>query len=110
MAVSSTGCRALQDRFDQLRAQQGKTNEPADVAPGGSVTLGQRLQRQRAAGGQLLKPPAPARDRLDQRRIAFRALARLIQSWQYQLGFDPAPLEGDCCRQIKTLYGKSPAR
>ena len=110
MAVSSTGCRALQERFDQLRAQEGKTNEAADVAPSDTITLGQRLQRRRAAGGELVKPPVPARDRLDQRRIAFRALARLIQSWQYQLGFDPAPLEGDCCRQLKTLYGKSPAR
>jgi hypothetical protein len=25
---------ALQDRFDQLRAQEGVTNEPSDVAPG----------------------------------------------------------------------------
>src|SRR6516162_707412 len=39
------GLPALQDRFDQLRAQEGETNKPADVAPGDAVTLGQRLQR-----------------------------------------------------------------
>src|SRR5215831_13025962 len=39
------GLPALQDRFDQLRAQEGKTNEAADVAPGDTITLGQRLQR-----------------------------------------------------------------
>ena len=34
------GLPALQDRFDQLRAQEGKTNKPADVASGDTVTLG----------------------------------------------------------------------
>ena len=69
------GLPALQDRFEQLRAQEGETNKPADVAPGDAVTLGQGLQRRRAAGGQLVKPRAPARDRLEQRRSAFRAVA-----------------------------------
>src|SRR5437016_1724151 len=32
------GLPAWQDRFDQLRAQEGETNEPADVAPGDVVT------------------------------------------------------------------------
>src|SRR6516164_2541052 len=50
------GLPALQDRFDQLRAQEGETNKPADVAPGDAVTLGQRLQRQRPPGDQLVKP------------------------------------------------------
>jgi hypothetical protein len=40
---------ALQDRFNQLWAQEGETNEPADVAPGDAVTFGQRLQRQRVS-------------------------------------------------------------
>jgi hypothetical protein len=31
---------ALQDRLDQLRAQEGETNESANVAPGNAVTLG----------------------------------------------------------------------
>ena len=73
------GLPALQDRFDQLRAQKGETNQPPDVAPGEAVTLGQRLQRQRAAGGQLVKPRAPARDRFDQRRIASRAVVRAAE-------------------------------
>ena len=54
------GLPALQDRVDQLRAQEGETNKPADVAPGDAVTLGQRLQRRRPAGDQFVKPRAPA--------------------------------------------------
>src|SRR5437588_7181964 len=34
------GLPALQDRLDQLRAQEGEANEPANVAPGNAVTLG----------------------------------------------------------------------
>jgi len=34
------GLPALQDRLDQLRAQEGETNETANVAPGNAVTLG----------------------------------------------------------------------
>jgi hypothetical protein len=30
---------ALQDRFDQLRAQEGKADEASDVAPGDAVVL-----------------------------------------------------------------------
>ena len=56
------GLPALQDRLDQLRAQEGEANQPADVAPGDAVTLGQLLQRSGAAGGELLKPRASARD------------------------------------------------
>jgi len=73
------GLPALQDRFDQLRAQEGETNQPADLAPRYTITLDQRLQRQRAAGGQLVKPRASARDRLDQRRIASRAVVRAAE-------------------------------
>src|SRR5947209_11343566 len=52
---------ALQDRLDQLRVQEGETNESANVASGYAVTLGQFLERSGAAGGELLKPrPAPA--------------------------------------------------
>ena len=34
------GLPALQDRVDQLRAQERETNKPADVASGDTVTLG----------------------------------------------------------------------
>ena len=67
------GLPALQDHLDQLWAQEGEVNKAPDVAPGDAVALGQLLQRSGAAGGQLLKPRAPARDRLDQRRITSRA-------------------------------------
>src|SRR5437762_5898360 len=60
------GLPALQDRLDQLGAQEGDTNESANVAPGNAVTLGQLLKRSDAAGGELLKPRVPARNRLDQ--------------------------------------------
>src|SRR5438309_5026374 len=59
------GLPTLQDRFDQLGAQEGETNEAANVAPGNAITLGQLLERSGAAGGELLKPRAPARNRLD---------------------------------------------
>src|SRR5205823_13075509 len=67
------GLPALQDRLDQLWAQEGETNETANVAPGDAVTLGQHLERSGAAGGELLKPRAPPRNRLEQRRITPRA-------------------------------------
>ena len=53
------GLPALQDRLDQLRAQEGDANETANVAPGNAVTLGQLVERTGAAGGELLKPRAP---------------------------------------------------
>src|SRR5580693_294591 len=66
------GLPALQDHLDQLRAQEGEAYETANVAPGNAVTLGQLVERTGAAGGELLKPRAPARNRLDQRRITSR--------------------------------------
>src|SRR6201982_4085592 len=71
------GMPALQDRLDQLRAQEGEANETANVAPGNAVTLGQLVERTGAAGGELLKPCAPPRNRLDQRRITSRAVLLL---------------------------------
>src|SRR5205807_5635179 len=71
------GLPALQDRLDQMRAQDGEANETANVAPGNAVTLGQLLERSGAARGELLKPRAPARNRLDQRRITSRAVLLL---------------------------------
>src|SRR5258707_12071489 len=68
------GLPALQDRLDQLRAQEGEANETANVAPANALTLGQLLERSCAAGGELLEPRAPARNRLDQRRITSRAV------------------------------------
>src|SRR6478736_6778193 len=62
------GLPALQDRLDQLRAQEGGANETANVAPGNAVTFGQLLERSGAGGGELLKPRAPPHNRLDQRR------------------------------------------
>ena len=63
------GLPTLQDRRDQLRAQEGEINETANVAPGNAVTLGQFVKRSGAASGELLKPRAASCDRLDQRRI-----------------------------------------
>src|SRR5271169_3534853 len=71
------GLPALQDRLDQPRAQKGEANETANVAPGNAVTLGQLLKRSGAAGGELLKPRAPARNRLDQCRITSQAVLLL---------------------------------
>src|SRR3954449_12427243 len=68
------GLPTLQDRLDQLRAQEGETNETANVAPGNAVTLGQVLERSGPAGGELLKPRAPPRNRLDQSRVTSRAV------------------------------------
>src|SRR5580692_5910693 len=59
------GLTALQDRVDQLRAQEGEANQTANVAPGNAVTLGQILERPGAAYGELSKPRAPPRNRLD---------------------------------------------
>src|SRR5207253_8693690 len=94
------GLPALQDRLDQLRAQEGEANETATVAPGNAVTLGQLLERSGAAGGKLLKPCAPPRNRLAEGRITSRAAVLLRQSGQYQPGFDTAVLEGDRRRQF----------
>src|SRR5271168_1458764 len=71
------GLPALQDRLDQPRAQEGEANETANIAPGNAVTLGQLLERSGAAGGELLKPHTPPSNRLDQRRITFRAVVLL---------------------------------
>ena len=52
------GLPALEDRFDQLWAQERNVNEAANVAPGDAIAVGQILERSGAAGGQLLKPRA----------------------------------------------------
>src|SRR6202043_2593468 len=98
--VERCGLPALQDRLDQLRAQEGEANETANVAPANALTLGQLLERSCAAGGELLEPRAPARNRLDQRRITSRAVLLRRQSGQNQFGFGTAPLEGGCRRQL----------
>jgi hypothetical protein len=74
------GLPALQDRLDQLRAQEGETNETANVAPRNAVTFGQLVERSGAADGELLKPRAPPRNRLDQGRITSRAVLLLRKS------------------------------
>src|SRR4029077_13668833 len=68
------GLLALQDRFDQLRAQEGEANETANVAPGNAVTLGQLLKRSGAAGGKLLKRGSAPHNRREQCRITCRAV------------------------------------
>src|ERR1700692_4712406 len=71
------GLPALQDRLDQLRAQEGEAYETANVAPANALTLGQLLKRSGAAADELLKPRAPSRNRLDQGRITSRAVLLL---------------------------------
>src|ERR1700719_4231866 len=71
------GLPGLEDRLDQLRAQEGEANEAANVSPANAVTLGQLVERTGTAGGELLKPCAPARNRLDQGRITSRAAVLL---------------------------------
>src|SRR6202011_1892357 len=71
------GLPALQDCLDQLRAQEGETNESANVTPRNAVALGQFLEGSGAAGGELLKPRAPTHKRLDQGRITFGAVRLL---------------------------------
>src|SRR5437764_15349186 len=68
------GLPPLQDRLDQLRAQEGETNETAYVAPGNAIALGQLLERSGAAADELLKPRAPTHKRLDQGRITSRTV------------------------------------
>src|SRR3984893_4839314 len=68
------GLPALQDSLDQLGAQKGEVDEAPDIATGDAGALGQLPQRSGASGGKLLEPRAPARDRLDQRRVASRSV------------------------------------
>ena len=86
------GLPALQDRLDQLRAQEGEADEYGECSAGKCRHAGQLLERSGAAGGQLLKPRAPPRNRLAEGRITSRAAVLLRQSGQYQPGFDTAVL------------------
>src|SRR5260370_29343124 len=52
------GLSALQDRLDQLRAQEGEANETANVAPANAVTLCPLPERTGPAAREILKPPA----------------------------------------------------
>jgi hypothetical protein len=58
------GLPTLQNRFDQLWAQEGKVNEAPSVAPGDAIALGQILERSGAASGEFRKPRATMRDPL----------------------------------------------
>src|SRR3954467_159372 len=53
------GLPALQDRLDQLRAQEGEANQTANAAPGIAITLGQLLERSGAADRELLNHARP---------------------------------------------------
>src|SRR5882762_2187803 len=88
------GLPALQDRLDQLGAQKGEVDEAADIATRDAVALGQFPQRSGAAGGKLLEPRSPARDRLDQRGVTSRAVVLHCYSRQHQPHFDTVALEG----------------
>src|SRR5438132_7412543 len=68
------GLPAVQDHLDQLGAQKGEVDQAPDIATGDAVALGQFADRSGASGGKLLEPRAPARDRLDQRGVASRAV------------------------------------
>src|SRR5215472_10135174 len=76
---------ALQDRLDQLWAQEGQTNKTPYIAAADAIAFGQLLQRSRAAGDQLVKPRPSACDRLDQHRIGSSSRA-LLPVEQYQPG------------------------
>src|SRR5229473_163786 len=85
---------AVQDRLDQLGAQKGEVDEAPDIATGDAVALGQFPQRSGASSRKLLEPRVPARDRLDQRGVTFRAVVLYCHSRQHQPHFDTAALEG----------------
>ena len=86
---------ALQDCLDQLWAQEGQTNKTPYITPADAVAFGQLLQRSRSAGDQLLKPRAPACNRLDQRQIASRRMVVLCVEQENKPGPDTAPLDAD---------------
>src|ERR1700731_2436595 len=88
------GLPAVQDRLDQLGAQKGEVDEAPDIATGDAVALGQLPQRSGAAGGKLLEPRPPARDRLDQRGVTSRALVLYCHCRRHQPHFDTAAPEG----------------
>src|SRR5499433_3301865 len=105
------GLPALQDRVDEPRAHEGEIDEAPDVTPADAVALGQLFERSDTPGGQLLKPPAPTHDRLDQRRITSRGLILLRQPRQHHFGCDTPPLKVDGGGQLDCAgAGSSDAR
>jgi len=70
------------------------------------TAIGQLLERSGAAGREFLKPGAPARDRLDQRRITSRGLVVLCQSGQHQFRFGAAPLVINRGRQLASAVAR----
>src|SRR6516165_1463749 len=92
---------ALQDRLDELWAQEGQTNKTPYIAAADAVAFGQLLQRSRAAADQLVKPHASACNRLDQSRIASRRMVVLCVE-QNQPGPDTAPLDADGGGQLES--------
>src|ERR1700730_2774837 len=65
------------NRLSETPKFAGEANQTANVAPGNTVTLGQLLERSGAAGGKLLKPRAPPRNRLAEGWITSRAAVLL---------------------------------
>src|SRR3984893_1604772 len=88
------GLPAVQDRLDQLGDKKGEIDEAPDIATGDAVALGQFPQRSGAAGGKLLEPRSPARDRLDQRAVTSQAVVLYCRARQHQPHFDTAAPEG----------------
>ena len=55
------GLPAVQDRLDQLGAEEGEVDKPPDIATSDTIALGQFAERSGASGGKLLEPRARAR-------------------------------------------------
>src|SRR5437870_7303100 len=85
---------AVQDRLDQLGAEKGEVDEAPDIATCDTIALGQFPQRSGASRGKLLEPCSSARDRLDQRGVASRAIVLDRHFRQHQPDFDTATPEG----------------
>src|SRR5437016_1078430 len=98
---------AVQDRLDQLGAEKGEVDEAPDIATRDTVALGQFPQRSGAAGRKLFEPCSTARDRLDQRGVASRAVVLYCYCRQHQPHFDTAAPEGH--RRCKLDWVVAPA-
>jgi len=89
-----------------LCSLRGAHNKPADVAPA-------MPSRSAKACSDSTRPVTSSSNHARPRAIALisagspsRAVVWLIQSRQHQLGFDTAPLKGDCCRQLNSTTAR----
>src|SRR5271154_3295615 len=74
------GLPALQDRLDQLQAQEGEANETANVAPGDAVTLGLNRECLRNEPGLLPEKPGSLPEN------GLEALTALAQGQSAEIG------------------------